>query len=88
MQTLFTGSDVHQINAIMNHDDRDDRDYRLYEIDRDNPWGVGETRFANHFKKQEGLFRLGCFSEGRRGDRGPQRGRRAVEETDHTQKGQ
>jgi hypothetical protein len=47
-----------------------DRDYRLYEIDRDNPWGFDETHFAKNFTKQEGLFHLCWFSEGCRGDRG------------------
>jgi hypothetical protein len=63
-------------------DYRDDRDYLLYDIDRDSPWYFDETRFGKYFTKQEGLFRLfRCFSEGHNGDRGPQRRQRAVEGT-------
>jgi hypothetical protein len=39
----------------------DGRDCRFYEIDRDNPWGFDKKRFAK--MKQEGSFRLCCFSE-------------------------
>jgi hypothetical protein len=38
--------------------------------------------FAKNFTKQEESFRLCCFSEGCRGDRGPSRGQRAVEMTE------
>jgi hypothetical protein len=41
-------------------DNCEDHDYRLYEIDRDNPQGFDETRFAKHFMKQEGRFT--CFT--------------------------
>ncbi len=37
----------------------DNRDYHLYEIDRDNPWSFDESRYAKHFVKQEGRF--ACF---------------------------
>jgi hypothetical protein len=39
-----------------NRDYRDNRDYHLHEIDRDNPWSFEETLFAKHFAKQEGRF--------------------------------
>jgi hypothetical protein len=58
-----------------NRDYRDNRDYHLYEIDRNNPWSFDETRFTKHFAKQEGrLGSFAVFSEGTedcRGERGP-----------------
>ncbi len=72
-----------------NRDYRDNCDYHLYEIDRNNPWSFDETRFEKHFAKQEGP--LSCFAvfqrgqrtkEDRRRDRGPKRGQRAVEGTE------
>jgi hypothetical protein len=39
---------------------RDDRDYRLYEIDRDNHWGFGETHFAK-FSRTRGVVSLLLF---------------------------
>jgi hypothetical protein len=63
-----------------NRDYRNSRDYHLYQIDHDNPWGFDEMRFAKHFAKQEGRFAcLAVFQRGqravegtvgRRGDRG------------------
>ncbi len=49
----------------------DNRYYLLYKLDRDNAWGFDETRCSENFTKQEGLFRLCYFLEGRRGDSGP-----------------
>jgi hypothetical protein len=43
-----------------NRDYRDNRDYHLHEIDRDNPWSFEETLFAKHFAEQEGRF--ACFA--------------------------
>ncbi len=76
-------------------DNRDYRDYHLYETDCDNPWSFDETCFAKHFAKQEGrfaVFQRGQTAvegtEGRRGDRGHRmnrgqyRGQRALEETE------
>ncbi len=48
---------------------RDDRDFHLYKIDRNSPWVFDEMCFAKNFTKQEGSYRLCCFSEGRKGDR-------------------
>ncbi len=59
-----------------NRDYRDNRDYHLYKIDMDNPCSFDQTHFATHFVKQEGRF--ACFAL-IRGDRGPERGQRAVE---------
>jgi hypothetical protein len=62
---------------------RNDRDYPLYEIDRNNAWDFDETRFAKHFVKQVGSFCLfRQFSDGCRGDKETKREHRAVEETE------
>ncbi len=62
-------------------DNRDYRDYHLYEVDRDNPCSFDETRLEKHFAKQEGRFTLFAVfqrgqravegTEGHRGNRGP-----------------
>jgi hypothetical protein len=51
-----------------NRDYRDNRDYHLYEIDRNNPWSFDETRFANISRNKKVVSVVSLFF---RGDRGP-----------------
>ncbi len=69
-----------------NRDYHGNRDYHLYEIDRNNPWSFNETCFVNNFAKQVGHF--ACFTVFQRGQRvvegteGRREGQRAIEGTE------